>query len=165
MKIVFVGLSNKINKMPFDITTNSGKIVHKIISRLKDDCYLMNLVDYAPLDENLRLRYPTEQEIIDCTQKFKKKIKKINPDLIVSFGNITTNHLKKLNLKIKYRESFRPFAPSVLKEKANEYFELDVESPYMLLVEKVKKERRISFNVDDELYRSGTCNLFRCGMG
>lgn len=57
----------------------------------------------------------------------------------------------KLNLKIKYRESFRPFAPSVLKEKANEYFELDVESPYMLLVEKVKKERRISFNVDDWL--------------
>ena len=50
MKIVFVGLSNKINKMPFDITTNSGKIVHEIISRLKDDCYLMNLVDYAPLD-------------------------------------------------------------------------------------------------------------------
>ena len=100
MKIVFVGLSNKINKMPFDITTNSGKIVHEIISRLKDDCYLMNLVDYAPLDENLRLRYPTEQEIIDCTQKFKKKIKKINPDLIVSFGNITTNHLKKLNLTI-----------------------------------------------------------------
>ena len=72
MKIVFVGLSNKINKMPFDITTNSGKIVHEIISRLKDDCYLMNLVDYAPLDENLRLRYPTEQEIIDCTQKFWK---------------------------------------------------------------------------------------------
>lgn len=108
MKIVFVGLSNKINKMPFDITTNSGKIVHEIISRLKDECYLMNLVDYAPLDENLRLRYPTEQEIIDCTQKFKKKIKKINPDLIVSFGNITTNHLKKLNLKTKLLSFYHP---------------------------------------------------------
>ena len=108
MKIVFVGLSNKINKTPFDITTNSGKIVHEIISRLKDDYYLMNLVDYAPLDENLRLRYPTEQEIIDCTQKFKKKIKKINPDLIVSFGNITTNHLKKLNLKTKLLSFYHP---------------------------------------------------------
>lgn len=108
MKIVFVGLSNKINKTPFDITTNSGKIVHEIISRLKDDYYLMNLVDYAPLDENLRLRYPTEQEIIDCTQKFKKKIKKINPDLIVSFGNITTNHLKKLNLKPKLLSFYHP---------------------------------------------------------
>jgi carbamoyltransferase len=48
-----------------------------------------------------------------------------------------------MNLKIKYRESFRPFAPSVLVEKAADYFELDTESPYMLLVAPVKKERQI----------------------
>lgn len=47
-----------------------------------------------------------------------------------------------MNLKVKYRESFRPFAPSVLAEKVSEYFELDRESPYMLLVADVKKERR-----------------------
>ncbi|MBI4243414.1 MAG: carbamoyltransferase [Planctomycetes bacterium] len=47
-----------------------------------------------------------------------------------------------MNLKIKFRESFRPFAPSVLKEKASDYFELDKESPYMLLVADVKKEHR-----------------------
>jgi len=47
-----------------------------------------------------------------------------------------------LNLKIKYRESFRPFAPSVLAEKAGEYFELDRESPYMLMVAPVRSERR-----------------------
>ncbi|MFP5318561.1 MAG: carbamoyltransferase N-terminal domain-containing protein [Acidimicrobiia bacterium] len=47
-----------------------------------------------------------------------------------------------LNLRIKYRESFRPFAPSVLAEKASEYFELDRESPYMLIVAPVRKERR-----------------------
>jgi carbamoyltransferase len=47
-----------------------------------------------------------------------------------------------LNLKVKYRESFRPFAPSVLAEDAHEYFDLDAESPYMLLVADVKKERR-----------------------
>jgi len=41
---------------------------------------------------------------------------------------------KKLNLKIKFRESFRPFAPSVLREDLNEWFELDGDSPYMLLV-------------------------------
>lgn len=46
-----------------------------------------------------------------------------------------------MNLKIKYRESFRPFAPSVLREKMSEYFELDYDSPYMLLVAPVKKER------------------------
>lgn len=50
---------------------------------------------------------------------------------------------KKLNLKIKFRESFRPFAPAVLKEKVSEYFELDKESPYMLLVAQVKKKLRI----------------------
>ena len=47
-----------------------------------------------------------------------------------------------LNLKIKYRESFRPFAPAVLEEKVHEYFELDRPSPYMLLVADVKQERR-----------------------
>jgi len=47
-----------------------------------------------------------------------------------------------MNLKIKFRESFRPFAPSVLYEKVSDYFELDCQSPYMLLVADVKKERR-----------------------
>ncbi len=49
-----------------------------------------------------------------------------------------------MNLKIKYRESFRPFAPSVLEEKASEYFETDSPSPYMLLVANVQKGRRLS---------------------
>ena len=48
-----------------------------------------------------------------------------------------------MNIKIKFREGFRPFAPSVLEEHASEYFELDTESPYMLLVAPVKKERQI----------------------
>ena len=48
----------------------------------------------------------------------------------------------KLNLKIKYRESFRPFAPSVLKEDAKTYFDLDDESPYMLLVAPVSDSIR-----------------------
>lgn len=49
---------------------------------------------------------------------------------------------KKMNLKIKYREGFRPFAPSVLEEDIQKYFELDNTSPYMLLVVPVRKERR-----------------------
>ena len=47
-----------------------------------------------------------------------------------------------MNLKIKFRESFRPFAPSVIAERAGEYFELDRESPYMLLVAPVQEDRR-----------------------
>ncbi len=49
---------------------------------------------------------------------------------------------KKLNLKIKYRESFRPFAPAVLAEDVHEYFELNEASPYMLLVKKINPSRR-----------------------
>ena len=52
---------------------------------------------------------------------------------------------KKLNLKIKYREGFRPFAPSVLAEKVEEYFEQKTPSPYMLLVQPVKESRQNKF--------------------
>ncbi len=58
-----------------------------------------------------------------------------------------------LNLKIKYRESFRPFAPSVLRERVNDYFDLNEESPYMLLVENVKRERQIGFDKEEFLKR------------
>ena len=52
------------------------------------------------------------------------------------------NNWKKVNLKIKFRESFRPFAPTVLEEKASEYFELDRESPFMLLVADTREKYR-----------------------
>ena len=48
-----------------------------------------------------------------------------------------------MNLKIKYRESFRPFAPAVLAEKVQEWFEIDTESPYMLMVAGVREDKRI----------------------
>lgn len=51
-----------------------------------------------------------------------------------------------MNLKIKYRESFRPFAPSVLRERVADYFELDTDSPYMLLVAPVQEKRRLPFS-------------------
>ncbi len=57
-----------------------------------------------------------------------------------------------MNLKIKFRESFRPFAPSVLRERAAEFFDLDVDSPYMLLVAPVREERRIAAPGADELF-------------
>ena len=53
---------------------------------------------------------------------------------------------KLLNLKVKYRESFRPFAPSVLRENVADYFEMDSDSPYMLLVADVVSQRRIAMN-------------------
>ena len=56
----------------------------------------------------------------------------------------------KMNLKIKFRESFRPFAPSVLEHRAADYFDLDAESPYMLLVSPVKEERRVAMTDEQE---------------
>ncbi len=53
-----------------------------------------------------------------------------------------------MNIKIKFREGFRPFAPSVLRERVSDYFELDCESPYMLLVAPVKKERQIPLSAE-----------------
>ena len=53
-----------------------------------------------------------------------------------------------MNIKIKFREGFRPFAPSVLRERVSDYFELDRESPYMLLVAPVKRERQIPMSAE-----------------
>ena len=55
-----------------------------------------------------------------------------------------------MNIKIKFREGFRPFAPSVLYEKVGKYFEIEKESPYMLLVADVKRERRIKMTDEEE---------------
>ena len=57
---------------------------------------------------------------------------------------------RQMNLKIKFRESFRPFAPSVLRERVSDFFEMECESPYMLLVAPVKKERRIAMSAAEQ---------------
>lgn len=62
----------------------------------------------------------------------------------------STEMQSKMNLKIKYRESFRPFAPVVLREDVSDYFEINSDSPYMLLVAPVKEARRITMNKEQE---------------
>lgn len=57
---------------------------------------------------------------------------------------------KLLNLKVKFRESFRPFAPSVLREQVNRWFELDEDSPYMLLVADVRPEHRVAMTAEQQ---------------
>jgi carbamoyltransferase len=57
---------------------------------------------------------------------------------------------KQLNLKVKYRESFRPFAPSVLRENVDEWFEHDTDSPYMLIVADVRKDKRHVMTAEEE---------------
>ncbi len=68
-------------------------------------------------------------------------------------GNARSSKMQSvMNLKIKFRESFRPFAPAVLEDKVSEYFEIDRPSPYMLLVADVKGSRRIPMSEDEKSY-------------
>jgi carbamoyltransferase len=69
---------------------------------------------------------------------------------------------KTLNLKVKYRESFRPFAPSVLRERVADWFELDNDSPYMLLVaDVVERRRREMTSAEQQLFGIDKLNVPR----
>ena len=97
MKILFVGLSNKPGAEPFDSKTNSGKVLDKIISSLNHECFKRNLVNYAPLNECNKLRYPTKDEVIESLNDFVSYVEKLRPDLIISFGNITSTALRNID--------------------------------------------------------------------
>ena len=69
---------------------------------------------------------------------------------------------KNLNLKVKYRESFRPFAPSIIKEDLSEWFDLKVDSPYMLLVANINKNKKIEMtNEQQKLFGIDKLNVKR----
>jgi len=68
-------------------------------------------------------------------------------------GDARSSEMQKtMNLKIKYRESFRPFAPSVRAENISDYFEIDRESPYMLLVANVQKDKQVAMSEEQKSY-------------
>jgi carbamoyltransferase len=72
---------------------------------------------------------------------------------------------KNLNLKVKYRESFRPFAPAVLFEKVSEWFEINSESPYMLLVANIKKSKQLQMtNEQKNLFGIDKLNVKRSSI-
>ncbi len=72
---------------------------------------------------------------------------------------------KELNLKIKFRESFRPFAPSILREDLPEWFDLNCDSPYMLLVADVKKDKQIKISdKSNELFGIEKLNIKRSSV-
>jgi carbamoyltransferase len=69
---------------------------------------------------------------------------------------------RNLNLKVKYRESFRPFAPAVLREDVAEWFDLESDSPYMLIVADVRNERRRAMTAEEEaLFGIDKLNIVR----
>ena len=101
----------------------------------------------------------TEDEIINKTAKYLSEEKAIGwfqgrmefgPRALGNrsiLGDPRSSKMQKeLNLKVKFRESFRPFAPSILKEDLNDWFELNVDSPYMLIVSNINSEKKIEMN-------------------
>ena len=77
----------------------------------------------------------------------------------------SVNMQKNLNIKVKYRESFRPFAPAVLFEKVSEWFEINSESPYMLLVADVKKSKQLEMtNEQKNLFGIDKLNVKRSSI-
>ena len=69
---------------------------------------------------------------------------------------------KNLNLKVKYRESFRPFAPSILQEDLSEWFDMSVDSPYMLMVANIKKNKTIAMtNAEEKFFGIKKLNIKR----
>jgi carbamoyltransferase len=112
-----------------------------------------------------RSQYPYEQ-IIDAKERARKIAQAIADGKIVGYfasrmefgpralgarsilGDPRRQETQSvMNLKIKYRESFRPFAPSVLVEDIDEFFEMESESPYMLLVAPVRRERQVAMDL------------------
>lgn len=81
-------------------------------------------------------------------------------------GDSRSSEMQKvINLKIKFRESFRPFAPSVLLDRVSKYFEMDVASPYMLLVAPVREEiRRAMTDEEAELFGIDKLNIVRSSI-
>ena len=76
------------------------------------------------------------------------------------------NMQRTLNLKVKYRESFRPFAPSILCEHVEDWFELESDSPYMLLVDGIKTDKRRKMTADEQaLFGIDKLNAIRSDTG
>ena len=105
----------------------------------------------------------TEEDLIECTAEDLSKGEAIGwfqgrmefgPRALGGrsiLGDPRSSEMQKnLNLKVKYRESFRPFAPSILKDDLEEWFDINVDSPYMLLVANINKDKIIEMNEEQK---------------
>ena len=103
--VMWVGLSAKRvddlnNSIPLSNDTNSGKIIELIEHELPDlKFYKTNLVKCLPLDENNKLRYPTQKEMQDCINNLLIEIEILNPKIILVLGKLTFNFIEKYFIK------------------------------------------------------------------
>lgn len=114
-KILFIGLSNKEGCEPLESGTKSGDLIDNIINKLNEDCYKINLVNFAPLDDKGKLRYPNKSEMDKGYKNLKVFIENLNPDLCVFLGNIVNKYLS--NKITNYIKIKHPSYMAVYKRK------------------------------------------------
>jgi uracil-DNA glycosylase family 4 len=92
-QVVFVGLTNKINKSPLASDTLSGKVIDDIISGVGGTCIKTNLVNFAPINNSGKLRYPTKAEKDNGFSTLTNLLEKNRPNIVVCLGNIVGDYL------------------------------------------------------------------------
>jgi len=105
IKIFFIGLSNKIKKEPLSSETVSGALIDRIINNLEYKCIKANLVNFSPLNQNCKLRYPNIQEQNKGFESLKLILEKNTPYIAVCLGKKVSRYLdSKVDnpLKIKH---------------------------------------------------------------
>ncbi len=148
----------------------SEKENQRVISTIDDmqGSYLGNEYDQEDIEKklkNLGANFETldYEELIDKTAEFLSKEKAIGwfqgrmefgPRALGGrsiLGDPRSDKMQKnLNLKVKFRESFRPFAPSVLRDDVSDWFDIDVDSPYMLLVSNINEKKKIQMTSEQK---------------
>jgi len=125
-KILFVGLSDKVGCMPLQSGTISGDLVDRIIAGINGECHKINLVNFAPLDENGKLRYPTKSEMDIGYRHLQELIKELNPDICVLLGNKVSKYLsnKVTSLSIQHPSYISVYRRKSIDEYINDSINL-----------------------------------------
>jgi uracil-DNA glycosylase len=134
--VLFIGLTDKIGLEPLDSSTNSGKLIDLMIAKLEYNCHKINLVNFAPIDSNGKLRYPDKSELDKGFCDLKKTIESLRPDLCVLLGNKVSDFLsdKQIgnSLKIKH--------PSYIYVYRRKYIADYVEESVQLILSKAQND-------------------------
>lgn len=146
-KIIFIGLSNKPNQTPLASGTLSGKLIDRIVNKLDYECIKTNLVDFAPMSELGKLRYPTQAEIEANWPRLNLLINKSNPCVCVCLGEKVYKFLSSRTancLKIRH-----PAYVSVYKNKSvNNYIKdsaLEINKLCIAMSFSLKRKRKLNF--------------------
>ena len=125
--VLFIGLSDKVGCTPLQSGTKSGDLIDKIIEKVNSNCYKVNLVNFAPLDENNKLRYPNKQEMDLGYINLEKVIESLQPCICVCLGDKVSKYLSKKSegfISIKHPSYIAVYKRSTMDKYISESAEL-----------------------------------------